>query len=206
MLTTIGSLHIDDEIKQQLIDRTFKFLFCIKFDRAHVPNSYFLETVEQFNKVFGREGIQSMVLVVVLDGRPHNIKKFESVLYATSAYQYLLQQNEYEPIPFVLWHNFSYCFPKQIFYLKDALGRVGELVFSSERLQLIAEQVETLNDEKRARDGERASARLAEKSWDKMNDEMMGKFEISLEIEAKSERQVRMDVQNEIVEIQKDKG
>lgn len=143
-----------NEVKKELMDKKFKFLFCIKFDRAHCPNTYFKDACEQFYRVFGPEGLNSLVFVVIQEANQRSEDSFRSILHGTNGYKYLMVQvNNNRHIPFVLWDNKT-PIPNQMKSLKEKTSQVCEFVFESLRYQLIAMQIEVLNSQ---RDAQRAN-------------------------------------------------
>lgn len=139
-----------EETRRRLLDKSFRFLFCIKFDRSHRPNTYFQDAAEQFFRVFGPDGVRSMVFVAIQEANARNKDIFRELLHATSAYRFLKEKNRNRDIPFVLWNN-NQSNVNQIERLRERLQEVSEAIFSSVRFEVIESNILVLNNEKRAR-------------------------------------------------------
>lgn len=138
------------QVRNRLVNEKFKFLFCIKFDRGHIPNSYFKDACEQFHTVFGPEGVASAVLVVIQEANPRDYESFKSILHATNGYKYLKERNQNKNIPFVCWDN-NRPFANQVNNLQAKASEVEDFKFESLRFQVIERHIVALNNERAAR-------------------------------------------------------
>lgn len=150
--------------RRKLLNKKFKFLFCVKFDGSHKPNSYFPEAAEQFYKVFGDEGIRATVFVAIQERNQRSYQNFMPILDASPGYQFMKRRNNNENIPYVLWDNHSPT-AAQVQSLSEQVNKVGELNFSTVRFEVMERQIEALNNERAARiaELERDKARVDKK-------------------------------------------
>lgn len=138
------------EVKRKLLNQHFKFLFCIKFDGSHFPNSYFRDACEQFFRVFGEDGVRATIFVVIQVANLRNYEDFEPILHETLGFKYMKKRNENRNIPFVLWDNMR-PYPNQVGNLRARAAQVEKFVFEPLRFDLIERQIEVLCGQRRAR-------------------------------------------------------
>lgn len=138
------------QVKSQLVDKKFKFLFCIKFDPSHNPNTHFVDACHQFVQVFGEDGVASTVFVVIQEANARDYESFVSVLHRTSGYKLMKQGNGNRDIPFVLWDN-KQPYASQVTNLCEKVNQVEEFLFEPLRFVVIERQMQLIISQRRAR-------------------------------------------------------
>lgn len=137
-------------VRAKLIGKKFKFLFCIKFTGPN-PDSHFVDAAEQFCQVFGSEGVQSMVLIVIQTVNSDCLEDAAKNLYKTNGYKRLKDKNRDGKfdIPFVLWDNKSNRHRNQVRKLLEQAAKVDEFEFDRLQFKVIEKQIEVLHKERR---------------------------------------------------------
>lgn len=101
-------------VRKHLVDnKAYKFLLCVRFDNAGLSEN-FARALERFYEMYGSQGVDSMLLVIVLDVDENNLDQdITRVLVQTSGYGYLREKrsackNEEYCVPFCVWQE-SWC-------------------------------------------------------------------------------------------------
>lgn len=147
---TLYKNFLDESVKQDLLNQSFKFLFCIKFDGDQKPESYFKDTAEQFVKLFGPDGVGSMILIAIQTANALGLEDFKTLLYGTPGYKLLKEENKNKnDIPFVLLDNLNNSSnPDQTkTLLGNTASQVGEFLFDRDRFESIKRNVEAREKE-----------------------------------------------------------
>lgn len=154
--------------KDKLIDKYFKFLFCVK---SNSPEENFLHAAEQFFQVFGRAGIQATVLIVIRDEAisanldTHELKK---KLYETKGYKYLKERNNDQDLVSVMWDNSGNLYPDQMQKLVEKVYNLLDFNLSSERFQRLEQhmtsdgrgKIEEISDQQNERKTENTASKI----------------------------------------------
>lgn len=93
-------------LSEMLVGKSVKFLYCVRFDVALSPSESFpTSAAEQFFRVFGSEGVASMILVIVpMSANALTRDSLTPVLHETVGYKFLKANNSINAdIPFVIW-------------------------------------------------------------------------------------------------------
>lgn len=134
-------IRVTNKIKDNLIGKNFKFLFCVMFDGLDHTSEDFEHAAEQFCRIFGHEGVQSMVLVVLQDSRNH----VTTILRETKGYACFKNKNLNVDVPFVIWDNslLDFLFHKN---LTIKVGQVKEWLFSSEKFEQLTSRIDNIDN------------------------------------------------------------
>ena len=143
-----------NDVKMRLVDEKYKFLFCVKFDSGHYPQQHFKDAAEEFFAVFGRSGVESMVIIAIQEKNPLSLEDFRKKIEATEGFQYLnkkLSVLSNNTIPFCIWDNQSIRYPMQLSNLKKSISKVADFKFTEVHFDLINTRSQFLR-EKRIRE------------------------------------------------------
>lgn len=127
--------------KDRLINKHFKFLFCIK---TNTSDENFLNAAEQYFEVFGRKGIKATVLIVIQDeAMSANLDTHEpkKKLYENKGYAFLKEKNNNQDVKSVMWDNLGNMYPDQMQKLTDKVYKVSEFHLSSERFERLERHI-----------------------------------------------------------------
>ena len=127
-----------EEINNQVQNKEYKFLFCIKFDRSNSPNDQFLNAAKQFVDLFGERGVHSMVIVAIQEKNALCREDFLQKMKQTDGYEYLINNliKSSETIPVCLWENNKSIYPNQKQFLFKYLNQVSTYEFIDASLML----------------------------------------------------------------------
>lgn len=151
----VGTLSLLREIcaeenQLRLINKRFKFLFCVRLDRKHIPfpsDTFFYEAVKDFCDAFGTDGVNSMVIIAIQTANKLSREKLLNTLYATRGYATLREVSHRYPnnldrqanIPICVWENMHPLDQVQLRDLIDLVGRVQEFQFNYNRFELMGQ-------------------------------------------------------------------